>query len=879
MLSKKYHTFGATNNLEIMKFGWSLLFTFLFSVHTAFGITSYNLQVPSSAGGTIGIAVKITIPDTARYACGAPITIWCKGGRDATSLSATYQTLSNWGVILIQFNYPEGGGGNQLSGGTYDFRGINCITAAKDVTRFGMGLLNDMTGHPLSYYCGNIVPLYNNVGFMGSSNGGNMSLVLAGMMGQYLPGLKWIHNWEAPLGDGIMTGDCGRDVYSPPHGNIEYNQVDGTYNWSTLHWDPNMFVEQDSLTGQIIIGGFYWDSNNNNTYDLGIDYYAHGIYWFNKYYISEQVINHAISQGIYPSNPPSHLPTANDAYTFWFDRNGYRWYDSVTAKFPNILFLASSRYDDHITITEDHPHIVTQVDSMIAAGCHFVRLNADRAYIELVAGAAEPTACDNNANQIYDHVNIQTHFQANGLLSNTEYKIAGILELCDRTMMGDLSLNLNSVIHVTCNQAPVVTLSQSPINCVNNIQLNANASPVSLYSYNWAPASGLSNTHIANPMASPNATTTYTVNVTNNITGLTTTSTITVVPYQTLNAVVTNTAANCGLNNGTASLVVTGGNMPYTILWSNGATSSTLTNLPSGNYSVNVTDGSGCLTNQSTTVASYTSCIAPVLGSVTNVNTTSVILNWSPVTCAVGYRVRYKISSNPTFINVIPSGTQTSYTLTGLTPGATYEWQVKTNCNVPQNIYSPNSASSYFTMGQNCALPTNLAATNITTNAATVSWNAISGATSYKVKIRIAGGTYTTVTVTGTSRTFTNLVSGATYEWAVKAICSSTSSSAYTLNNYFTTSSARLGEIVSDDYNYIIYPNPFTDQITINWDALGPEIYSVSLYNAIGQLVLENKTNITESDEYIIPTADFASGIYLLVILDKNGKHVFKLSH
>ncbi len=64
---------------------------------------------------------------------------------------------------------------------------------------------------------------------------------------------------------------------------------------------------------------------------------------------------------------------------------------------------------------------------------------------------------------------------------------------------------------------------------------------------------------------------------------------------------VTGTNVNCnGQNNGTATANPSGGWFPYTYLWSNGATTQTITNLSPGNYCVTVTDidlatGSGCI--------------------------------------------------------------------------------------------------------------------------------------------------------------------------------------------------------------------------------------------------------------------------------------------
>jgi len=53
--------------------------------------------------------------------------------------------------------------------------------------------------------------------------------------------------------------------------------------------------------------------------------------------------------------------------------------------------------------------------------------------------------------------------------------------------------------------------------------------------------------------------------------------------------------ANCNGNcNGSISLAPTGGTGSYTYVWSNGATTSSVTNLCPGNYSVTITDGASC---------------------------------------------------------------------------------------------------------------------------------------------------------------------------------------------------------------------------------------------------------------------------------------------
>ena len=57
---------------------------------------------------------------------------------------------------------------------------------------------------------------------------------------------------------------------------------------------------------------------------------------------------------------------------------------------------------------------------------------------------------------------------------------------------------------------------------------------------------------------------------------------------------ISQTPATCGLPDGEADLNVTGGEMPYTYLWSNGATTEDLSGMLSGGYTVTVTTATGC---------------------------------------------------------------------------------------------------------------------------------------------------------------------------------------------------------------------------------------------------------------------------------------------
>lgn len=50
-----------------------------------------------------------------------------------------------------------------------------------------------------------------------------------------------------------------------------------------------------------------------------------------------------------------------------------------------------------------------------------------------------------------------------------------------------------------------------------------------------------------------------------------------------------------GMNDGSATIHIEGGMQPYQVLWSNGATDTTLSNLSVGEYAVSITDANGCI--------------------------------------------------------------------------------------------------------------------------------------------------------------------------------------------------------------------------------------------------------------------------------------------
>ncbi len=96
---------------------------------------------------------------------------------------------------------------------------------------------------------------------------------------------------------------------------------------------------------------------------------------------------------------------------------------------------------------------------------------------------------------------------------------------------------------------------------------------------------------------------TYTVTITDDL-GCTSVSSITITEPNILSiSSVNSTDVSCyGGNDGSASVLVTGGTLPYSYSWSNGATTANISSLAAGSYTVTVTDANGCITFASITI-------------------------------------------------------------------------------------------------------------------------------------------------------------------------------------------------------------------------------------------------------------------------------------
>ncbi|WP_165585856.1 MBG domain-containing protein, partial [Pedobacter nototheniae] len=286
---------------------------------------------------------------------------------------------------------------------------------------------------------------------------------------------------------------------------------------------------------------------------------------------------------------------------------------------------------------------------------------------------------------------------------------------------------------ITQPSALITSTSQTNVSC--NGGSNGSASVTvsggtPTYTYSWSPSGGTAAT------ATGLTAGTYTVTITDaNACFITRSFTITQPSLLTTTTAQTNVACNGG-SNGVAAVVASGGTAPYSYLWSNGATTSTITGLMAGLYNVTVTDFNSCTSTKSVTVTQPSALAATT--SQTNISCKGGANGAASVTASGG--------AGAYTYSWAPSG-GTGATATGLTAG-TYTVTITdaNSCMITKAVILTEPAT---------AITTSAAQTNVACN----------GGTNGSASVTASGGTgpytYSWAPSGGTAATASGLTAGA----------------------------------------------------------------------------------------------------------------------
>lgn len=148
----------------------------------------------------------------------------------------------------------------------------------------------------------------------------------------------------------------------------------------------------------------------------------------------------------------------------------------------------------------------------------------------------------------------------------------------------------------------------------------------------------------------------------------------------------------------------------------------------------------------------------------TGATTTSITASWNSVTGATLYRL------DPLGLDTSTS-TGITQTRSSLSPGTTYSLRIRAENPIINSTGGAGSYSSYVSMTTLPVAPNAPIASSITHTAVSLSWNSVTGATSYEVQRQTNGGAWSTVrTQSGTSWTSTGLSPDTSYGYRVRAI-------------------------------------------------------------------------------------------------------------
>ncbi|MFA6200419.1 MAG: fibronectin type III domain-containing protein, partial [Bacteroidales bacterium] len=229
--------------------------------------------------------------------------------------------------------------------------------------------------------------------------------------------------------------------------------------------------------------------------------------------------------------------------------------------------------------------------------------------------------------------------------------------------------------------------------------------------------------------------------------------------------------------------------------------------------------------------------------SVNNYTNTSVNLIWDNVNNADSYTIQYKEKGTSSW-NPLNS-TINSQLITGLNHLKEYEAQVNANSTSPAN----NSEwSAIIEFKPILATPILNVITNITTNNATINWNAINDAGSYDIEYQIDGGTEWTSggNPTTLSQTLSSLQQGTYYKVRVKAkaISPNTNHSDWSNESSFTT--------ICPKVTNINIPITYADSTSamVNWTAGGTETSWLLKYKALPSGEWSNEITVNTTPEY-----------------------------
>ncbi len=261
-------------------------------------------------------------------------------------------------------------------------------------------------------------------------------------------------------------------------------------------------------------------------------------------------------------------------------------------------------------------------------------------------------------------------------------------------------------------------------------------------------------------------------------------------------------------------------------------------------------------------------CNAPTNVAASNVLQNTATITWTAGGDETAWNLQYKAAADADWSSNIAVSNTPSYALNGLTANTAYMVRVQAACD--EDNVSNWTDGSFTTLEEDvptCPAPTNVAASNITKNAAVITWDqeantASSWTVQYKQTVASA---WETATANAMTYTLNGLNDNTQYDVQVIANCDNGLTSDPSQTIQFTTLIDGVNEYVLDAA-INVYPNPTSGQFTISNEQC--TIYNVEVYDVYGKLINTTKVEDTQVTLDINTCAD---GVYFARILTDKG--------
>ena len=262
-------------------------------------------------------------------------------------------------------------------------------------------------------------------------------------------------------------------------------------------------------------------------------------------------------------------------------------------------------------------------------------------------------------------------------------------------------------------------------------------------------------------------------------------------------------------------------------------------------------------------------CLPPTNLDTVSVSETSAELTWTANGPATSWAVVY---GTPGF-DPETSGTQVvtndvPFTLTGLTANTSYDVYVRSICSTSE-MSAVSNVVSFTTDGvvpEECAVPTNVIASNILITEADINWTPGGNETSWKLQYKTETGSWSNdIAVSTRPYHLTNLTAETGYVVRVKAVC--TDGESDWSNTYSFTTNPEVGiDNVELANSVSLMPNPADNYIemTVNGNV---NVKEAAIYNAFGQMI--QTVQLTDNHARI-NLDNYASGMYFVRVAGDN---------